>query len=51
MKPTMYLLFILIFPLIGSFIGYTIGRKNEKYRDIFNIVMTAIVFVGYHYII
>ncbi|MGH4138160.1 complex I subunit 5 family protein [Clostridium sp.] len=43
MKPTTYLLFILVFPLIGSFIGYAIGRINEKYRDIFNIVMTAIV--------
>lgn len=40
----MYLLFILIVPLIGSFLGYMIGRKNEKYRDIFNVVMTAIVF-------
>ncbi|MBU3189292.1 complex I subunit 5 family protein [Clostridium bowmanii] len=45
MKPTTYLLFILLFPLIGSFIGYTIGKSNEKYRDIFNIVMTAIVFL------
>ncbi|MGV8980334.1 complex I subunit 5 family protein [Clostridium sp.] len=45
MKPTTYLLFILLFPLIGSFIGFTIGRINEKYRDIFNIVMTAIVFL------
>ena len=45
MKPTTYLLFILLFPLIGSFVGYTIGRINEKYRDIFNIVMTAIVFL------
>ncbi|MCB2288319.1 hypothetical protein LGK97_00880 [Clostridium sp. CS001] len=44
MKSTMYLLFILIAPLIGSFLGYIIGRKNERYRDIFNIVMTALVF-------
>ncbi|MBZ9608238.1 hypothetical protein G9F73_010520 [Clostridium estertheticum] len=45
MKSTTYLLFILLFPLISSLIGYIIGMKNEKYRDIFNIVMTAIVFV------
>ncbi|MFT5871642.1 MAG: hydrogenase-4 component B, partial [Clostridium sp.] len=41
----MYLLFILLFPFVGSFIGFIIGRKNEKFRDIFNILMTAIVFV------
>lgn len=45
MKPTMYLLLILLLPLIGSFIGFIIGRKNEKYRDVFNIAMTAIVLV------
>ena len=39
----MYLLFILLFPFISSFIGYTIGRKNERYRDIFNTIMTGIV--------
>ena len=46
MKPTIYLLLILIFPFIGSFIGYIIGRKNEKYRDIFNIVMTSLIFIA-----
>ncbi len=44
MNPTIYLLFILLFPLIGSFVGFIIGRRNEKYRDVFNIMMTAIVF-------
>jgi formate hydrogenlyase subunit 3/multisubunit Na+/H+ antiporter MnhD subunit len=39
----MYLLFILLFPFVCSFIGYAIGRKSEKYRDIFNTIMTAIV--------
>ena len=39
----MYLLFILLFPFISSFIGYAIGRKNEKYRDVFNTIMTAMV--------
>lgn len=43
MKPTIYLLFILIFPFVSSFIGFAIGRKNEKYRDVFNVLMTAIV--------
>ncbi|QGU96618.1 hypothetical protein GOM49_17355 [Clostridium bovifaecis] len=38
------LAFILIFPLIGSFVGYILGRKSEKYRDIFNIIMTGITF-------
>lgn len=38
------LAFILIFPLVSSFTGYIIGRKSEKYRDIFNIIMTGITF-------
>ena len=45
MKLNIYLLFILIFPMISSFIGYALGRKNEKYRDIFNIAMTGLLFV------
>ncbi|MGH4049943.1 MAG: complex I subunit 5 family protein [Clostridium sp.] len=45
MRPTTYLLFILLFPFIGSFVGYIIGLKNEKYRDAFNILMTLILFV------
>ena len=43
MKSTMYLLFILLFPFISSFISYAIGRKSERNRDIFNTIMTAIV--------
>lgn len=31
--------------MISSFIGYALGRKNEKYRDIFNIAMTGLLFV------
>jgi formate hydrogenlyase subunit 3/multisubunit Na+/H+ antiporter MnhD subunit len=38
-------MFILIFPLIGSFIGYALGTRSEKYRDIFNIMMTGIIFL------
>jgi hydrogenase-4 component B len=43
LKSTIYLLFILLFPFFCSFIGFAIGRKNEKYRDVFNTIMTAIV--------
>ncbi|MBU3113545.1 complex I subunit 5 family protein [Clostridium lacusfryxellense] len=45
MNSTIYLLFILLFPLIGSFIGFAIGMRSEKYRDIFNVVMTTIIFL------
>lgn len=45
MKSTIYLLFILLFPLIGSFISFAIGKKNERFRDVFNILMTALVFL------
>jgi formate hydrogenlyase subunit 3/multisubunit Na+/H+ antiporter MnhD subunit len=42
-----YLLwFIIIFPLIGSFVGYILERKNERYRDTFNIIMTGITFIA-----
>jgi len=43
LKAVMYLLFILLFPFISSFIGYGIGRKNEKLRDVFNVIMTVTV--------
>ncbi|GAU79605.1 complex I subunit 5 family protein [Fusibacter sp. 3D3] len=36
------LVYILILPLLGAFIGYYIGTKNEMKRDLFNIVLTAI---------
>lgn len=36
------IILILIIPFIASFIGYFIGSKNEKYRDIFNVLFTAI---------
>ncbi|WMJ80193.1 proton-conducting transporter membrane subunit [Clostridium sp. MB40-C1] len=44
MKSENLLLFIILFPMIGAFIGLGLGRINEKYRDVFNIVMTGIVF-------
>ncbi|WP_432662074.1 proton-conducting transporter membrane subunit [Wukongibacter baidiensis] len=36
------LLVILLLPMIGSLIGWLIGRKSEKYRDTFNILLTAV---------
>jgi len=35
---------MLILPLIGSFVGFILGKYNEKYRDVFNVFMTGIVF-------
>lgn len=40
------MLFVMLFPLLGSFAGYIIGRKNERYRDIFNVLMTGIIFIA-----
>ncbi|KOA18128.1 hydrogenase-4 component B [Clostridium homopropionicum DSM 5847] len=45
MDPKVMLIFIMLFPLLGSFIGYILGRKNEKYRDSFNILITGIIFI------
>lgn len=39
------LLFILIFPSVCSFVGYLIGIKSERYRNIFNIAVTGVNFV------
>ena len=39
------LLSIILIPLAGSIIGYVIGTKEEKIRDIFNIVMTGTNFL------
>lgn len=44
MKDTISLLFVLNFPLIGSLIGYFLGKKSEKCRDVFNIIMTGLTF-------
>lgn len=38
------LLLIVLMPAIGAVIGLALGRKNEKYRDLFNMVMTGIHF-------
>ena len=39
------LLFIMLFPLLGSFVGYILGRKNEKHRDVFNILVIGVTFI------
>lgn len=38
------MIFVLIFPLLASFISLLIGRRNEKQRDIFNVIVTGLVF-------
>lgn len=45
MNPNAILLYIIIIPLISSFIGFMIGKKNEKLRNIFNIIMTMTNFL------
>ncbi|WP_461206285.1 complex I subunit 5 family protein [Clostridium sp. DL1XJH146] len=44
MNPTVILIFIMVIPLVGSFVGFIIGFKSERYRNIFNVLMTGIVF-------
>ncbi|WP_053954913.1 complex I subunit 5 family protein [Inediibacterium massiliense] len=39
------LILILVIPFIGAIFGWLIGRKNETYRDLFNILMTALEFL------
>ncbi|MEW9093836.1 MAG: proton-conducting transporter membrane subunit [Clostridiaceae bacterium] len=39
------LLFIILFPLISTFIAYLLGRTRESYRDVFNIFSTFIMFI------
>lgn len=49
MNPKNLLIFIMIFPLIGSFIGFALGKKDGRYRKIFNIIMTGITFAAVTY--
>lgn len=44
MNPKIVLLYIIFIPFIGSFVGFIIGRKEEKWRDIFNIIITGLNF-------
>ena len=39
------MLLILLIPLLGSFMGYYLGKKNEQLRNVFNILMTALELV------
>ncbi|WP_097028455.1 complex I subunit 5 family protein [Clostridium peptidivorans] len=45
MNPKIVLLYIILIPFIGSFVGFIIGRKEEKWRDVFNIIMTGFNFL------
>jgi formate hydrogenlyase subunit 3/multisubunit Na+/H+ antiporter MnhD subunit len=44
MMENALLISTLLIPFVGSAMGFWIGRKNEKARDIFNVVMTGLVF-------
>ncbi|QXM06900.1 complex I subunit 5 family protein [Crassaminicella indica] len=39
------LLIILLLPGISALIGWILGRKNEGYRDAFNVLMTGVEFL------
>lgn len=39
------ILIILLLPMIGSLIGWLIGKKSERYRDTFNIILTGAEFL------
>ncbi|KAJ52479.1 formate hydrogenlyase subunit 3/multisubunit Na+/H+ antiporter MnhD subunit [Clostridium tetanomorphum] len=45
MNAKFILMLIIVIPLLGSFIGFVIGKVSEKVRDIFNIIMTGTVFI------
>ena len=44
MDINLILPFMVIFPMISAVIGYIIGRKNKKARDIFACAITAVEF-------
>ncbi len=39
------LVIILVLPLLGAFAGYLIGIRNERKRDVFNVILTAVEFL------
>lgn len=45
LNEKLVLLLILILPLLGAFAGFFMGKINEKYRDLFNMVLTFYVFL------
>ncbi len=40
------LLFILVLPMLGALAGWLIGRKHEKARNLFGIILTAVEFAA-----
>ncbi|GAA0178267.1 hypothetical protein SH2C18_13450 [Clostridium sediminicola] len=46
MSSIFLIYFILIFPFLGSLVSFIIGFKSEKYRDMFNVIMTGITFLA-----
>ncbi|WZL73363.1 proton-conducting transporter membrane subunit [Clostridiaceae bacterium 35-E11] len=44
LRDQIALLTILILPSLGAMIGWLIGRKNEKYRDTLNVIVTGCTF-------
>ncbi len=44
MENTILLSTVLI-PFIGSAVGFVIGKRDEKLRDAFNVIMTGVVFL------
>lgn len=39
------MLLILVVPFLAAFVSYYIGTKSERWRDVFNILTTAFVFI------
>ncbi len=45
MMENALLISTLLIPFVGAAVGFWIGRKNEKSRDIFNVIMTGAIFL------
>ncbi|WP_099187690.1 complex I subunit 5 family protein [Tepidibacter mesophilus] len=41
----MYLIIMIVLPLIGSLIGYIVGRKNERFRNLVIDIITGMEFL------
>ena len=42
---TFYVLFLILFPLVGAFITYLVGKKNPKQRELTAILITLVEFI------
>ena len=40
-----YVLFLILFPLLGAFITYIVGNKKPKFREYFAIGVTLVEFI------